>query len=289
VADQGSDRRARIAAQRATAQRTQTRNRILIAGGAIVAVVGIVLGFVLAGGNSPTASSSGSGSAAPAGQALASLVTTTTSVPAATMDRIGAGTVSSPPKTISGAPLTSGGKPEVLYIGAEYCPYCAAERWAVVTALSKFGSFTGLEQTHSSSVDTYPNTPTFSFHGATYSSSYLSFSGVETTTNQPQGSFYAKLDTPTPAQAALFQADTGGYIPFVDIGGKFVIKNPQYVPNVLAGMTVDQVAAAGADPSTAIGKAIEASAGKLVAAICQVTGDQPASVCSAFTGAGGGT
>ena len=55
VANQGSDRRARIAAQRASAQRTRTRNRILIAGGAIVAVVGIVLGLVLAGGNSTTA------------------------------------------------------------------------------------------------------------------------------------------------------------------------------------------------------------------------------------------
>src|SRR5438105_4842257 len=115
VANQGSDRRARIAAQRASAQRARTRNRILIAGGAIVAVVGIVLGLVLAGGNSTTGGSgSASGSAAPGGQALANLVTTTTSVPAATLDKIGAGATTSPPKTISGAPLTSGGKPEVL-------------------------------------------------------------------------------------------------------------------------------------------------------------------------------
>ena len=60
VADRGSDRRARIAAQRASAQRAQTRNRILIAAGAIIVVVGIVLGFVLAGGNSTTGGSSSS-------------------------------------------------------------------------------------------------------------------------------------------------------------------------------------------------------------------------------------
>ena len=140
VANQGSDRRARIAAQRASAQRTRTRNRLLIAGGAIVAVVGIVLGLVLAGGNSTTSGGGSSPSAAPGSQALASLITTTTSVPTATLNKIGGGTTTSPPKTISGAPLTSGGKPEVLYIGAEYCPYCAAERWSMVVALSRFGT-----------------------------------------------------------------------------------------------------------------------------------------------------
>ncbi len=30
--------------------------------------------------------------------------------------------------------LTSGGKPQIVYMGAEYCPYCAAERWAMVVA-----------------------------------------------------------------------------------------------------------------------------------------------------------
>src|SRR6185437_5791132 len=107
-----------------------------------------------AGGNSTTGgSSSGSGSATPAGQALANLVATTTSVPTATLDKIGGGTTTSPPKTISGAALTSGGKPEVLYIGAEYCPYCAAERWAMVVALSHFGTLSGLGLTHSAAAN----------------------------------------------------------------------------------------------------------------------------------------
>jgi hypothetical protein len=34
----------------------------------------------------------------------------------------------------------------MLYIGAEYCPYCAAERWPLVMALSKFGTFSNLPQ-----------------------------------------------------------------------------------------------------------------------------------------------
>src|SRR5205823_15010475 len=43
------------------------------------------------------------------------------------------------------------GKPEVLYIGAEYCPFCAAERWSLVYALARFGTFKGLLLSTSSS------------------------------------------------------------------------------------------------------------------------------------------
>ena len=47
------------------------------------------------------------------------------------------------------SPLTKNGLPEVLYVGAEYCPFCAAERWALIVALSKFGSFSKLHYTKS--------------------------------------------------------------------------------------------------------------------------------------------
>src|SRR5438874_585634 len=65
---------------------------------------------------------------------------------------------------LNGTPLTKDGKPEVLYIGDEYCPYCAAERWAMAVALSKFGTFTGLRGIRSSSSDAFPSTPTLTFY-----------------------------------------------------------------------------------------------------------------------------
>src|SRR5690348_15801045 len=34
------------------------------------------------------------------------------------------------PAEIKAPALTADGKPRVLYVGAEYCPYCAAQRWA---------------------------------------------------------------------------------------------------------------------------------------------------------------
>ncbi len=85
--------------------------------------------------------------------------------------------------TVNGTALTSGGKPEVLYLGGEYCPYCAAQRWAMVNALSRFGTFSGLTTTHSSSTDVDPNTPTWTFYKSTYTSNYLVFTPVEEYTN----------------------------------------------------------------------------------------------------------
>ena len=74
-------------------------------------------------------------------------------MPASTLDAVGdgSGAVTAKPTDHqpARAPLTANGKPEVLYMGAEYCPYCAAERWAMIVALSRFGTFSGLHTIHS--------------------------------------------------------------------------------------------------------------------------------------------
>jgi thiol-disulfide isomerase/thioredoxin len=290
TAKQNSGRRARIAAQRAAAQRARTRNRVLIAGGAIAVVVVVVLVLVLTGRNSPAGGGSGPGTP-PAGSALTSLVTTTTTVPAATLDQIGAGQVSTPPMSISGSPLTSGGKPELLYIGAEYCPYCAAERWAMIMALSRFGTFSGLAATHSAAkngagqAELYPNTPTWTFAHASYASKYLTFTPVETYTNVPDPATggYTTLQTPTAEQQALLtKYDTayGGAIPFLDFGNKYLSVGASYDPGVLAGKTWAQVAADLHDPSSSVAAAAGGTANYLTAAICGITHDQPASACT---------
>jgi hypothetical protein len=128
---------------------------------------------------------------------------------------VAGGQVSTPPTTTTGKTvLTDAGKPLIVYLGAEYCPYCAAERWAMVAALSRFGTFTNLGQTHSSSTDVFPDTPTLSCHGASYTSQYLAFQGVEMQSNQPQGNGYAPLDTPTAAQQQLLKTyDAPPYVP----------------------------------------------------------------------------
>ena len=110
------------------------------------------------------------------------VVSSMTSLSPSDLDAVGTGSANNLIKKVSGTPLSGpDGHPEVFYLGAEYCPYCAAERWPMIVALSRFGTFSGLKTTSSSSTDIYPNTPTFTFHGATYTSQYVDFVSVETT------------------------------------------------------------------------------------------------------------
>jgi thiol-disulfide isomerase/thioredoxin len=257
--------------------------------GSIVGVVVIVVAFLFIKALNK-GSSSGSSGGGVAGTALgASVIKDITSVPSSTLDSIGSGGAYA--KTVSpvSAPaLKSGGKPEILYMGGEYCPYCATERWAMVQALSRFGTFTGLHGIHSSSTDVYPSTPTVTFYGSHYTSKYLTFSPVETAGLTENST----LQTPTSAQDKLFakydyppyvQANEKGAIPFIDLGGKYLIHGAQYNPQVLQGKTWAEVAAALSDKSTAIAQGADGAANILTATICKLTNNQPASVCSSAT------
>jgi hypothetical protein len=181
----------------------------------------------------------------------------------------------------SGHALTADSKPEFLYIGAEFCPVCAAQRWPMVVALSQFGTFTNLQQTRSAVRD--GNIATLSFYGSSYSSPYLTFTPVETTTNQPQGNSYQPLETPTQAQQELWSSTLGGNLsfPFIDIGGKYVLTTSQYPPSVIEGHSFNAIAASVGHKNTTIGVNIDASAAALVKYICGITANQPAATCSA--------
>jgi hypothetical protein len=172
----------------------------------------------------------------------------------------------------------------VTYIGAEYCPYCAAERWAIAVALSRFGSFQNLSGTHSSSTDVFPDTETLSFYGSTYSSPYLDFASVEEATNQAVGGTYRSLQSPTHAQGALMaRDDPSGSIPFLDIGGRYVVIGASYSPQVLQGLSQQAIAAALSNPASQVAHAIDGTANAITAAICAVTGNQPSAIANSPT------
>ena len=279
-------RRDRIAAQRAAERRREQRNRLYIAGGAIIAVVVIVVAVVLVTTNKGN-NTAGGASNGPTGAALTSVVNDTTGVPASALTTVAGGgtsSVSGSLKGITGSALTSNGKPEIFYDGAEYCPYCAAERWGLVVALSRFGTFSGLKTVHSSTIDTPANIPTWTFHGSTYTSQYLTFTPVEETSNVPlsNGSGYQPLQTPTKDQVALIQKyDSSGSIPFIDFGGKYVQVGdlPMLGPANLSGNWA-KIAADLKNPSSANAKAVLAAANWTTAAICKLTNNQPASACT---------
>ncbi|HEX8035203.1 MAG TPA: DUF929 family protein, partial [Ktedonobacterales bacterium] len=166
------------------------------------------------------------------------------------------------------------GKPKIVYIGGDFCPFCAAERWSVIVAMSRFGTFSNLHYMSSSGSDVFPNTPTFTFYKSTYTSQYITFEGVETQDRnhnplqQPtseQQQLLAKYDAPpyVPQQSA-------GAIPFMDFANQYLTSGAGFSPDVLANKSQPDIAKALSDPNAETTKNIVGNANYLTAAVCQV-------------------
>jgi Domain of unknown function (DUF929) len=196
----------------------------------------------------------------------------------------------SSPTAVNGRRLTSGGKPEVLYVGTEFCPYCVAESWALIVALSRFGEFSGLRTSRSPDFDGVPPTDGWTFYGSSYTSRYLAFAPVETYSNvlvKPtddpgKAKSYRKLQRLTAAeQAAMSHYDSPRQTPFIDFGGAAGQIGSDVAPTMLAGLTWSQIAADLRHPATAAGGAILFSVNQLTSELCQLTDDRPAAACPA--------
>lgn len=256
------------------AKQAQRRTRMIItAVVGVVIVVAVVVAVLVGSGKDDKAPVAGE-----LGDAAANAATIA-AIPAGTFDAVGAGTANQAPTAYAGTPLTKDGKPELLYIGAEYCPFCAAQRWAMVAALSRFGSFSNLKMTTSAAEDAYPNTPTFSFYGSTYTSEYLAFTAVETNTNKRQGSGYEPLEEPTEAQIAVAVESGQSGIPFLAFGGKFYLSGASFDPSLLSKRGAPEIAQLLADPERVLTKAVIGAANGITAAICVMTDNQPSAVC----------
>ena len=160
--------------------------------------------------------------------ALARLIAQVTHVPVRTSDAAGDGgyRVIAKPAAVAGPPLAAHGKPEVLYVATEYCPFCATQSWAMIVALSRFGTFSGLRTIRSAALNPalaqamtdqfFPALDTWTFYGSAYTSRYLTFVPVETRSNvlvsrnaSPlEKNSYTALQRLTPAQQAIFASTT---------------------------------------------------------------------------------
>jgi hypothetical protein len=256
----------------------------------IVVVVVLVIIKATGGGNAAAAYT-------PVTAAPASIVTDVTSIPASVYDTVGVNIPSvatpNPPIVLSNQPaLTVDGKtPAMFYYGAEYCPYCAAERWAMTAALSRFGTWNNLEVTASSHTDVAPATPTFSYRNATFTSQYLTFFPVEQYTNIPSGGGYTTLKSADKSeQAVISKYSTPTYIPgatagqvgfpFIDIGNVALISGATYSPLMLAGLSHNDIASHLTDPTNSVTQSIVGTANYITAAICASTKQQPTAVCT---------
>jgi len=263
--------RQRIAAQRAAQQRAQARRRWLASIAAVGAVLAIVVGFVAVKLTSGTAAAA---SEAPAPQNIVSQVTT---VPAAVLARVsGSGTVTAMQTVKAPGPVLSiAGKPAIVFVSEESCPFCAAERWPLAVALSHFGTWSHLGATRSSATDVFPNTATLSFRTASYHSSHLTLRTTELTDNRGH-----RLQPLTPLDTTLIHgydvppyvnsANQSGAVPFLDIGNHYILAGAQYNPQILAGLSQAQIASQLRNPASPVAKAIDGSANLIIAAISNV-------------------
>ncbi len=280
-----AQKREQIKQQRQQAQSTQTRARSsrkrqartnpwpII--GAIVVIVVVVVGVFIYLSNQQTTAST---------QQSTTAFKAVSSIDPQVSSSVGAGSATNNLHPVK-APVLKGadGKPEILYVGGEYCPYCAAQRWGMIAALSRFGSFSSLNPIASSE----DNIPTFTFHNSTYTSQYINLVAKETSgQNQSE-----TLDTLTPTEQQIFQTyntpqymgsgAAAGSIPFISIANQYVSQGSFYSPTTLQGHSYQDVAQQLKDPNSDIARGIIGSANYLTAAICKVTNNQPSNVCTA--------
>ena len=225
--------------------------------------------------------------------APSSLLSTITSVPASVYDAVG---VSSPDNPVQPLQPTGNGftaqweaaanggapHPVVFFYGAEFAPYAAVERWPLIMALSRFGTFGQLGLMQSSGTTAFANLSTFTFWNASYTSKYLALESVERYSSlNPTGGRYLPLQAPDARQAAAIAAygSSPNTFALTDVANRFVLNGSSFAPGVLSGLTQSQIAGNLSTPASPLTQAVVAAANEITAAICAVDGDKPATVC----------
>ena len=246
----------------------------------IVVILAVYLLVWFVGNANPTLRAS------PADQRLLDQVT---GISQSTWQRVGTGGLLNPWRTITGQPALNGpnGHPEFFYVGGEFCEFCATERWAILIALSRFGSFS-----HVSQLRSYDDQlATFSFYRSSYSSPYVDFAPVELVGNTKDilGQF-AALQPFEGNQNQIFNRyasttylPTGQSLPFIDLNNQFLLGGGIDPAALQTGahepLSWQEIAHALEDPSSPIARQIVGTANYLTAAICLVTNQQPGDVC----------
>jgi thiol-disulfide isomerase/thioredoxin len=246
--------------------------------------VRLLLVLVLVGGGAAISLTPAGASATSPTPASAAILRDISSIPMTEFNEIGAASIVAPTRIKKQAALIENNRPEVLYVGAEFCPFCAAERWSLAIALLRFGTFKGLSTIASSSTDEFPSTASLDFRGAVFTSSYLTFTEVEveTVNHQPlmtltksQNALVNKYDTPKYVPGL----QEAGSIPFIDFGNRFLQVGSNYLPSLLAGLHAKTIASNLSDHNNSATQSIVATANQLTADICALTKEQPGKVC----------
>jgi len=157
------------------------------------------------------------------------------------------------------------GKLVVFFMGAEHCPYCAAERWAVVRALSKYGQWRGLRQTMSAARDEpFLNLPTYDLTEATYTSPHVEFISREIRDRD-----FKPLQKLLKTESKLVRKyNPKKHIPFLLIGGRFMQLEAGFSPKIFIGHTFRQTETELKKIESEVRKTIDDEANIISALLC---------------------
>jgi hypothetical protein len=212
-------------------------------------------------------------------------------VPTSAYDAVGVSSPTNPVTSLRATDSTAlwrdGGageptQPVVFFYGAEFAPYAAAQRWPVVVALARFGTFSKLGLMQSSTVSAFPNLSTFTFRNVSYKSHWLVLQSVERYSSvDPTGARYLSLQKPDARQAGAVAeyGDGANSFALTDVANRYVLSGSAFSPTVLEGMTQDQIAGDIANPASPLAQAVLSAANEITASICAVDGQKPDSVC----------
>ncbi|MEM0106641.1 MAG: DUF929 family protein [Candidatus Micrarchaeaceae archaeon] len=198
------------------------------------------------------------------------------------MEKIGNGTAN-PQGFLNGSGITlqEQGKPEVLTISADYCPYCAITRWSMIIALMRFGNFTLLHYMTSSASDVWPHTPTFTFYNSSYKSAFINFTGLELANNvaNPITNSYSTLDKLNANQIAILKKyDPEEGIPFTDFGNYSILLGALGDPSVIQFLNWTTIVQELQNPNSTVAKEIIGAANIFTKKICVMINNE-AEVC----------
>ena len=161
--------------------------------------------------------------------------------------------------------IRRGGKIFVFFLGAEFCPYCAAERWAVVRSLQKFGQWDGLKQTISAARDQpFLNLPTYDFTKATYNSPHIEFVAREIKDRE----FKPLQKLLKTEEKIVRKHNSKKEIPFLLIGGRFMQVGSGFPPKIFIGHTFRQTETELKKVESEIRKTIDEEANVISALLC---------------------
>lgn len=225
--------------------------------------------------------------------ASSSLMSTMTSVPESVYNSVG---VSSPANPVQAPQPAGNGKaplwlaaddggpplPVVFFYGAEFAPYAAVQRWPLILALSRFGTFNQIGLMQSSASTAFANLSTFTFWNVSYTSKYLILESVERYSSlDPTGGRYLSLQTPDARETAAIASygQSPDTFALLDVANRYVLNGASFTPGVLAGLSQSQIAGNLATPASPLTQAVVTAANEITASICAVDDGKPGSVC----------